>query len=286
MKYRFVFLCVWLGLGPACDLVNKPTKTAHGQLYQSGDSRYDAYFTTVHQEQVASSNWPEESKNARKPIIAALSLKANASNPTIFSATRDKKGDASLAHAVDETVSAERELAKKLSSAAERLDELLKKGEELKKQTVEDRRNMAADKADDKKVAQKDEVKNEMSAAVDAVDSMATDAKKGAKEAEELATKLRGTWTGREDEEPLGTSDEKKDADKDKKDEKKDADKDKKDEKKKPSKKPKPEKPENKQEKPDGVAATPKKPAATPAAPADKAAPKPADKGSDEVFNP
>ena len=55
----------------------------------------------------------------------------------------------------------------------------------------------------------KDEVKREMSAAVDAVESMASDARKGAKEAEELVAKLKAIW-GADDGEKTATKSEEK----------------------------------------------------------------------------
>ena len=244
-----------------CDFVNTRTKMGTGQLYQSGDGRYDPYFAQVHQDQLSAANWPEESKNARKPIITALSIRPGAGNTTILSATREKKGDASVGKAVDETVSAERELARKLNAAANSLEELKKRGEDLRKQAIEDKRNLGADKADEAKVAKKDEVKNELSAAVDAVDSMLSDARKGAREADELARKLRGAFKGTDDEEK---DDDKKD---DRRDEKKD---DKKDDKKKP----------------EPVAKKPTPKVDKPAPPPAEDKPKPQPKQPDEVFNP
>ena len=148
---------------------------------------------------------------------------------------------------------------------------MLKRGEELKKQTIEDKKNLGVDKADEKKVAKKDEVKREMSAAVDAVESMASDARKGAKEAEDLAMKLKAAWTGREEDEraPAKIEDEKRD---DKKDERRD-------DKKKPepvAKKATPRTDAPKKPKPEAS------PEEKPAKPAKPAPPPP----SDEVFNP
>jgi hypothetical protein len=292
MKYSKLLLAtcvVAAALQGGCDFVNTKTKTANGQLYQSGDGRYDPYFNQVHQDQLTAANWPDEAKNSRKPIITALSLRPGTGNGTILGAAKEKKNDATVGKAVDETINTERERARKLTQAAGQLEELLKRGEELRKETVKDKQNLGADKADDKKVAKKDEVKSEMSAAVDAVDSMLTDAKKGAKEADELARKLRGAWKGTDEEEPAGAASpppaDKKDDDK--KDEKKEPDK--KDEKKKPSppavaKKPAP-KPAAATGDTPPPAAPPKKP--PPADPAEKPAPKqPAQKPPDEVFNP
>ena len=76
-----------------CDFINTPTKMGQGQLYTSGDGRYDPYFDTVHREQVAAANWGEESRAARKPIVTVLNLKPGVSNGSILAATREKKGD-------------------------------------------------------------------------------------------------------------------------------------------------------------------------------------------------
>ena len=277
MKLSSLVLLVFVSLAPlGCDFVTGPSKVASGQLYQSGDGKYDPYFDAVHREQIAAANWADESKAARRPIVTALTLPPNASNSTIVSATKEKKGDASVGRAIEETSAAETELARKLNAHAERLDEMAKKGEELKKQAVEDRRNMAADKADEKKVEKKDEIKKEISAAVSVVNDLAGDARKGAKEAEELVAKLKAVWDGGK-EEPGETK--KKDEKKPKPD----------DDEKKPEKKPAP-KPEKKHEpeekKPPPVA---HKPAPKPDAPAEKPAPKPAatqKPAEGEVFNP
>jgi hypothetical protein len=267
----------------SCDLINTPTKMGNGQLYESGDAKYDPYFASVHEQQLAASKWPEESKAARKPVIVALSLRVGVSNSLLFSATREKKGDAAVGHAVDETTTAEREFARHLTAAATELDELLKRGEALQKDASQEKKNLGADKADEKKVAKKDEVRREVSAAVDAVESMMHDARKGAKEAEELASKLKGVWAGTD--EVVPTKEEKKEE----KEERREAE-GKKDEKKKPeagvkadAKKPKPAAKAEPAEK----AEAPKKPAPK-SEPEPKPEPKPApaQKPPDEVFNP
>ena len=280
MTLRKATLAIAVALGVACtalagcDLILTPTKTADGQLYQSGDGKYDPYFAQVHQEQVAAANWSDEAKASRKAIVTALDLRPGASNSVILSATRDKKGEPSLGSAVEQTTTSEIERARRLSATAAKLDDLQKRGEELKKQTIEERKNLAADKADEKKVAKKDELKREMAAAVDVVESLANDARKGAKEAEELASKLRAAWSGKaEDERPPARNEEKRD---EKRDETKE---EKKEEKKRP------EPVAKKAPKSDPPAA--KKPAAPKPEPEDKPAkPPPAQKPPDEVFNP
>lgn len=263
MNARTLLLCSSLlivGAGlPACEgLLGKPTKTAAGQLYESGDAKYDAYFKKVHEEQVAAGNWTDDSKAARKPITTALSLPPTASNSTILSSAKNKKDDSSVHGAAEETAGASFAFAKKQSTNAERLDKLAAEGAELKKQAIEERRNMAADKADPEKVEKKEELKREIAAAVDAAANLRDDAKKGAKEADDLAKALQkelgvvGDMPPKKEEAAVA----------------------KKDEPPPPAKKP-----------------AAKKPAAKAAAPAggdDKPAPKPAatQKPADEVFNP
>jgi len=194
MKLRW-FACLSFAL-LACDFVNTPTKTAKGQLYQSGDGHFDPFFTQVHQEQVTASNWADDSKQSRKALVSALELRAGSSNALIIGATRDKKANTGLGPTVEATIASERDRAKKLSAAESRLEDLLKRGEALKKEAIEDRENMGADKADETKVKKRTEVKREVTAAVEVTEAMRDDAKHGSAEADELATKLRSVWGG------------------------------------------------------------------------------------------
>lgn len=176
---------------PACEAIfSKPTKMAAGELYESGDAKYDAYFKKVHDEQVAAGKWADDSKAARKSITTALDLPETASNSTILSAAKKKKDDAAVRSAAGATMAAELSFAKAQERNADRLDQLVVQGAELKKQAVEERRNMAADKADPEKVDKKDEVKRELSAAADVAEDLRDDAKKGAEQANGLAKGL------------------------------------------------------------------------------------------------
>lgn len=230
-----------------CDLFLGETKMSKGVLYQSGDQRYDPYFDKVHQEQLAAANWPDEAKASRKPIVSALDLKPDASNGTILTATREAKGGA-LGSPIEQTIASEAERAKKMTAEASRLEELKEQGIQLKKQAAADRDNMGAQKADDKAVEKKDQTKRELGASIDAVDKMISDARRAAREAEDLSTKLAAARTGHAEDEPKADDAADKEKDKGKKPEA-------------------------------------KKPAAKPSAPAP--APKPAPKPApDEVFNP
>lgn len=245
-----------------CDLILGETKMSKGVLYQSGDQKYDGFFETVHKEQLAAANWPDQAKESRKAIIGALSLKPDANNGTILSTTRDMKtGAAALGPPVEQTTASETERAKHMTAESKRLEDLKEQGIQLKKQASEDRENMGAQKVDEKAVDHKNQIKREVGASIDAVDKMMSDAKRASREAEELATKLRAAWTGHpEDEKPRATDVSATPA---------------------ASAAPEKKKPEPAAKKPAA------KPAAAPAAgPAPTAAPKPAPKPADEVFNP
>ncbi|MBX3229885.1 MAG: hypothetical protein KIT84_06080 [Labilithrix sp.] len=195
-----------------CSLFFGETKTSQGQLYQSGDTRYDPYFDTVHREQVAAAGWADQAKESRKPIVMALNLRPGASNATILTATRESKsGGVALGGPVEQTSAGEAERARKLTAELKRLEELKEQGEQLRKQAATDKENMGAQRADEKAVAKKDDIKRELGACVDVLDKLITDARRGAKEAEELSTKLTAAWTGRSEDEKTAT---KKDDDK------------------------------------------------------------------------
>jgi hypothetical protein len=192
----------------ACDFFLGDTKTGKGVLYTSGDQRYDPYFEQVHKEQLAAAQWPDEAKASRKPIVDALSLKPDASNSTILSSTKAAKStNTSLGGPVEQTTNAEVDRARKMNAEQKRLADIRDHGAELKKQAAEDRENMGAQKADDKAVAHKDEVKRELGAAVDALNHMIHDAEHNQHEAEELAGKLTAAMTGKpEDEKKIDVS--------------------------------------------------------------------------------
>lgn len=185
-----------------CELILGETKTSKGQLYQSGDPRFDPYFDQVHNEQVKSASWEDDAKQSRKPIVGALNLKPDATNGTILTATKElKTGSAALGAPVEQTTATETDRAKHMTAEAKRLEDLRAQGEQLRKQASDDKANMGAAKADDKAVAKKDEIKRELGACDSALNSMIHDARKASREAEELADKLTAAWTGRPEDE-------------------------------------------------------------------------------------
>ena len=283
MKLRIVLLCVAMAVA-ACEggFGGKPSKMSSGELYQSGDGKYDPYLKKVHDEQIAAAEWAEQSKGARKPINRALNLPPNANNTTIIEAAKSKKDDAAVKSAAEETAALERNFIDKQKVNAERLDKLASDGAELKKQATEDRRNMGADKADPEKVEKKEEIKREVSAAAEIAANLRDDAKKGVTEGEKLIEALKkelgisGDGTvSKKDDAPAKKDDAPKKDDK-KSDSKKDDGK--KGDTKKPEAKPSAKKPESKP-----AAAEEKPPAEKKPAPEKKPAEKPSE---GEVFNP
>jgi hypothetical protein len=279
MKLRIALFSVCVALA-ACEgmgIGGKPSKMAGGELYQSGESKYDGYFKKVHEEQVAAAEWAEQSKGARKPITRALNLPPNAGNSAIIDAAKEKKSESAVHSAAEETAALERNFVEKQKVNADRLDKLAADGADLKKQATEDRRNMGADKADPEKVDKKEEIKREISSAAEIAANLRDDAKKGALEGEKLIDALKRELGVIGDGAGIPKADEpKKDDKKEEKSEKKD---EKKAEPKKHEGKPSQKKPEAKPEpKPEA------KPAEEKPAPEKK---KPAEKSPEnEVFNP
>jgi hypothetical protein len=273
---------------PACDAFGS-SKVGQGQLYQSGDGRYDPYFVAVHEQQVAAASWPDDKKAARRPLVGALSLTPSASDDTLVSATRERVAktgspDGALSSAVDETKRAEAERVSRLKAASLRLDELAKQGKGYDEEAKKEYENRGAMKADEKKSDKMREVRRELDGAVDAMTSLSKDAKNGAKAAEDFMEDLGQALAGKE-------TPKRRDRDHDH-----DHDHDKPSEEKKPppppaDKPPPAEKPPEPPPPPRAAAPKPKPkpPAEKPAPPpAEKPAPPPQEKPKppDEVFNP
>ncbi|HEY8075316.1 MAG TPA: hypothetical protein VIF62_14425, partial [Labilithrix sp.] len=193
MRKLFALGLFVLGLA-ACDAFSR-SKVARGELYQSGDGRYDPYFTAVHEQQVSAATWQDDKKAARKSLVKALDVAPSASDGTLVDATRSRvaktgSADGTLASAVEETKRAELDRAVHLKAAALRLDDLTKQGKSYEEEAKREYENRGAMKADDKKSDKMSEVRRELDGAVDACSSLAHDAKKGAKEAQDFVEDL------------------------------------------------------------------------------------------------
>lgn len=186
------------------------TKVGQGQRYHSDDDRLDPYFDNVHQQQVAATTWPDEKKASRRALVNALALTPTASDDTLISATRERakklgpaKLDVASAHitpsgssdgplfaAIEETVRLELARAHKMKSASDKLEEIAKHGEELKKTADKEFENRGADKADEKKTEKSREVRRELGASVDATRSLSRDAMKQSRDVQDFLEDL------------------------------------------------------------------------------------------------
>jgi hypothetical protein len=187
----------------SCEGFLSSSKMAQGQSYQSGDSRYDPYFESVHREQVEAAAWPDEKKNARKPLVTALSLTPDVSDETLVRKTRERSQkhggrDPSLAAPYEETRRLEIERGRKLFAAIDKLEALAKRGEELKEQADKEYSNRGAEKADEKKTEKSREVRRELVGAADACASLAKNARKSVRDAEEFLEDLAQAYDAKD----------------------------------------------------------------------------------------
>ncbi len=172
-----------------CDLleIGVKSKVADGQLYASGEGRFDLYFQKVHNEQVARKTWDADKKAARKPVASFAGVSEGQSNAALFDALKAKasgvqykldadgrvavppKGDAALARAVEETVRLELAHAKRAKDGGARAEDLAREGDSLGNAVKE---RYAASGGDKER-----EVKRELKAAVVAMRQIARDAR-------------------------------------------------------------------------------------------------------------
>ncbi|HEY2368409.1 MAG TPA: hypothetical protein VGH87_18560 [Polyangiaceae bacterium] len=85
----------------SCALFEPQSKIKSGQLFQSGQTQYDDYFTKVHNLQVESAGWPDDKKAALRSLIDALKIATDAADVTILEATHEHM--VSIAHVVGAT---------------------------------------------------------------------------------------------------------------------------------------------------------------------------------------
>ena len=274
-------------------------KVGQGQLYLSGEARYDAYFRDVHNIQVWAAEWPDDRKATRRPLLSILDLTPDAADVTIIQATHEKMSnlsrdgggtkldtfvedakvtvtgsahsDQGLFRAIEETASGELQRAKKLNMMLPKMDELAKVGRSLEPHVSETFQKQTPGKVT--------EVRQELSASLNVLGTINSGARRAMRECDDFVSDLQravatGTEAGHYD-----RIERTEDRDKDAKD-----------------------KPDTKSDKPKGDKATdkPKKkpeapppPKPTPVAkkdetpkPASPPPPKPAKPPEGEVFNP
>ncbi len=171
----------------ACSLPN--TRVARGQLASLGMSPYDDYFKKVHAEQVSSTTWPDDRREARKPLVTTLGLLPDASSDVIVAAARERvrtQGLASVVSIVDGVASRELARAERLDGVAKHLEELANEGDDLSPRTVKD---FPADSS------KRRDAQNELGAAVDALRQLAISARSQTRETRRFVAEL-GEATG------------------------------------------------------------------------------------------
>ncbi len=182
---------------------------AHGQRYQSGDPRYDAYFDEVHRAQVGAAAWPAEKKAARRSLVEALALVPDASDETVVRGTRERVSkldsatgqitkttrttkseaiDAPLLAAVSETARVESARARSLKETREKLEALARHGEELRKTEAGSHDLTSASHG--RTTEKSREVRRELGGAVEIARTLSREASRRAREAQEFVDDL------------------------------------------------------------------------------------------------
>ncbi len=174
-----------------CSFFEPPPAVARGQRYQAGDLRYDAFFASVYDEQVDYRSWLSDAKAMKHPIATTLGLELDTSSRAILDATADRRATPGLGEAVSETVARSLELSRRLKPIAARVANLKLRGQELRRQVSEERTRANTEKLE--------QVRRELAAAIDELETIEHAAKERGAEAEALGTKLRRAWTGKDE---------------------------------------------------------------------------------------
>ncbi len=202
--------------GLACDL-QPQGKVAQGQLYMSGEGRFDAYFRDVHSIQVWAAQWPDDRKATRKPLVNILDLTPDAPDVTIIQATHEKsaaltrdagttrldatvdeahvvaaggaRSDPSLFRAIEDTAGGELGRAKKLNAMLPKMDELSRLGQSLEPHIQETYQRQGPGKAK--------EVKLEISSSLTVLGNVTSKARRSIRECDDFVADLqRAVATG------------------------------------------------------------------------------------------
>jgi len=210
----FVSLVSMASIAASCNLLGGPSKVKSGELFETGETRYDAYFKEVHDLQVASVGWPDERRSACRALVDALKLNPDAADVSIVQAAHERvtqvardvgpiklevtSDDAHLtasnAESVDDATRelfrsiemcahAEAQRAKTMRVVPPRVDELNKSGHELEPHVREDFGRRGGRIGMD--------VQQEFSASYVALDGVSRDARNGARGAEDFVADLQ-----------------------------------------------------------------------------------------------
>src|ERR1700689_3613131 len=79
-----------LALLASCTLFGTSSRVKQGELVETGDARYDAYFKDVHDMQVNSVGWSDERQAACRPLVDELRLPPDAAGVSIVQETNER----------------------------------------------------------------------------------------------------------------------------------------------------------------------------------------------------
>ncbi len=198
----------------ACNLLGGQSRVRNGELFESGEVRYDAYFKEVHDLQVSSAGWVDDRKASRRPLVDTLKLTPEAADVSIVQAAHERitgvardvgptkleiAGDEAhltavgasrvddptreLFKAVEATARAELLRAKALRSLPPKVDELTKSGRALEPHVREEFAKHGGRAAMD--------VQDELAASYEVLGSVSRDSRNGAREAEDFVADLQ-----------------------------------------------------------------------------------------------
>lgn len=204
----------YFALLAACTLFGQPSRVKQGELVETGDARYDAYFKDVHDMQVTSVGWSDERQAACRPLVDELRLAPDAAGVSIVQEAHERVK--AIAHDVGATklevsgdeahVTAEnsakvdeptRNLFKLIENCAHtelarsralkdvpaRVDTVVKNGRELEPHIKDDFAKHGGRVAED--------IQGEMTASYDALSDISKNARSGAREAEDFVADLQ-----------------------------------------------------------------------------------------------
>jgi hypothetical protein len=195
----------------SCALFVPQSRVKSGQLYRTGDAKYDAYFSDVHDVQIDAATWLEERRAARKQLIDALTLTNDADDSVIAQLAHEQVGAAepglgaakldvgtgdahfeasgpyasadNVIRALESTARAELGRARKLEALPAKIDDLEKRGHDLEPHVQDDFASVGGQKPF--------AVKQELGASLDVLDALETRAKHEARAAASFVSDLQ-----------------------------------------------------------------------------------------------
>jgi hypothetical protein len=198
----------------ACNLLGGPSKVRNGELFETGEVRYDAYFKEVHDLQVSSAGWVDDRKASRRPLVDTLKLTPEAADVSIVQAAHERingvardvgptkleiVGDEAhltavgaskvddptreLFKAIEATARAELLRGKSLRTLPPKVDELTKNGRALEPHVREEFAKHGGRVGTD--------VQDELAASYEVLGAVSRDSRNGAREAEDFVADLQ-----------------------------------------------------------------------------------------------